>query len=622
MGVQQYLLNRFRAPWRIAASDLALVRHFPRLWLGVLAITLVPSVYALIYLSSVWEPNAKTIALPVAIVNLDEGYTYQGRTQNVGADLASALKKSGEFGFRTMHSETQAREDVKLGKLAFAVIVPAEFSAKALPGMRAGGGNVIVVLSEGNNFAAAGLARRFAIELGHQVNEALNEKRWEQVLRSVDGSGKNLEMLRAGMTQLHTGSTTYQEGLARYNQAATQLLAGFRMLGEGVRSMDARIPSDRDLKAFKAGTQLMAKGHKELGAGLDQLKTGAGQLNAGAKQLQEETADLPFVGERLSQGAAELATGGEQLAKGIASAMEANSEMAIGALRLDEQAGKLSEGLSSLGDGLRVMHEKMPEEKQLEDFVRSGTELVRAAVKLHTGIELVGSALPLTAGRLDGSARGLADSVEPRMDVMAPVANNGSAFAPNMIAMSLWLGAVMAVYLFNLKTLSVAHAGASSLERSVGRFMVPALLVLGQTVLTFLVLRLGLGVAIPDYLSFSLIMISAGLSFLAIVFLLLRALGESGKLLVILLLTLQLAAGGGVMPIELTADVFQAVHEWLPFTWVVKALRASLFGAFDHGWVMPWLLVAAVGLSALLLSSLLKNWRLVAENEYRPSIEI
>lgn len=622
MGVKQYLLDKFRTSWRIAATDLGLIRHFPRMWLGVLAISLVPSAYALIYLSSVWEPNAKTSNLPVAIVNLDEGYTYQGHTQNVGTDLTLALKKSGEFGFSVMRSEVDAREAVKLGRVAFAVIVPSDFSANALPGIRAGGGNVIVVLSEGNNFAAAGLARRFAVELGHQVNEALNEKRWEQVLLSVDGSGKNLEMLRSGMTQLHAGVTAYQAGLVRYNQAATQLVSGIRVLAEGLRGMESRIPTDADLKAFKAGTQLMAQHHKELGAGLEQLKTGAGRLNAGAIQLQEDTVDIPFVGDRISQGAAELASGGDQLAKGLASAIEANSQMGAGAARLDESAGKLGEGVSSMGNGLRTMGEKLPDENRLQVFVQSGEDMARGAVKLKTGIELVAQALPGSMDKLDGSARGLADSVEPRLEVLAPVANNGSAFAPNMIAMSLWLGAVMALYLFNLRTLSQAHVASSALERSVGRFLVPALLVLAQTLLTFLVLRFGLGVAVRDYLSFTLIMVSAGLSFLAIVFLLLRALGESGKLIVILLLTLQLAAGGGVMPIELTADFFQAVHDWLPFTWVVKALRASLFGAYDDGWVLPWLVVSAIGVAALLLSSQLRNWLLVAEPDYRPSIDI
>ena len=33
--------------------------------------------------------------------------------------------------------------------------------------------------------------------------------------------------------------------------------------------------------------------------------------------------------------------------------------------------------------------------------------------------------------------------------------------------------------------------------------------------------------------------------------------------------------------VELSGGLFQTVHDWLPFTWVVKAFRASLFGAYD-----------------------------------------
>jgi len=208
------------------------------------------------------------------------------------------------------------------------------------------------------------------------------------------------------------------------------------------------------------------------------------------------------------------------------------------------------------------------------------------------------------------------------LEVLAPVPNNGSAFAPNMIAMALWLGAVMSVYLFNMQRLSEEHARAPALAKSLGRYAVPALLVLLQTLLTVLVLRFGLGVVVPDALSFSLIMLAAGQAFLALVLLLLRAFGEVGKLIVILLLTLQLAAGGGVMPIELTADFFQVVHDWLPFTWVIKALRASLFGAYDSGWLAAWLDVVLIGLCALLLSSLVRSWKTVPVQDYRPAVEV
>ncbi|MDE2615721.1 MAG: YhgE/Pip domain-containing protein [Burkholderiales bacterium] len=622
MSPGQHLHQLVRSSWRVMATDLALFRRFPRLVLAALAIALVPAAYALIYLSSVWDPNAKTSTLPVGIVNLDQGSVHQGRTSNVGAELAQELMRSGEFGFRAMDNADGARQGVRLGRLAFAVIIPPDFSASALPGTLPGGGKVVVVLSEGNNYAAAGIARRFAAELGHQVNEALNEKRWEQVLLSADGSGKSLDMLRAGMAQLRTGARTYGEGMVRYNGLAAQLAAGLRQVGASTRSMEPRLPGEAELKALRNGTQRLAQRQREMGAGLEQLQLGAGRLTAGATQLQEETAGLPFVGEKIAQSAGELAGGGKQLSEGLGVALNANARMARGATRIEEGTARLTEGMGLLADNLRALAVQLPEDARLETFTRSGDELVRAAHKLRSGIELVESALPASLGKLDGSARGLADSVEPVLEVLAPVPNNGSAFAPNMIAMALWLGAVMSVYLFNMQRLSEEHAQAPALAKSLGRYAVPALLVLLQTLLTVLVLCFGLGVVVSDPFSFSLIMLAAGQAFLALVLLLLRAFGEVGKLIVILLLTLQLAAGGGVMPIELTADFFQAVHDWLPFTWVIRALRASLFGAYDGGWLLAWLEVVLIGLGALLLSSLVRPWKTVPAQDYRAAVEV
>lgn len=622
MQISRDLQGLGRSCWRVMVTDLMLFRRFPRLGLAALAIVLVPAAYALIYLSSVWDPNAKTSDLPVGIVNLDQGSVYQGRDSNVGAELVTELTKSGEFGFQRMDNAEGARQSVRLGRLAFAIIIPPDFSASALPGTRPGGGKVAVVLSEGNNYAAAGIARRFAAELGHQVNEALNEQRWEQVLISADGSGKSLDKLRAGMAQLRTGAKTFSEGVVRYNGVAAQLVTGFKQVGASTRGMEARLPADNELRTLRGGTQRLTQRQREMGAGLEQLQLGADRLTTGATQLQEETVGLPFVGEKIAESAGALAAGGKQLSEGLGTAQDANTQLVRGAARIEEGTARLTEGMGLLADNLRTLAERLPEDTRLDAFVRSSEEMLRGATKLQGGIELVELALPAKAGKIDGSARGLAESVEPVLEVLAPVPNNGSAFAPNMIAMALWLGAVMSVYLFSMRQLSEEHALAPALAMTLGRYAVPALLVLVQTVLIVGVLIGGLGVVVPDFPAFILIVIVAGQAFLAIVLLMLRAFGEVGKLIVILLLTLQLAAGGGVMPIELTTDVFQAVHDWLPFSWVIKALRASLFGAFDNDWGSASLHVALIGLGALLLCTLVGRWKLVRAQDYRPAIDI
>ena len=220
---------------RLARADLALLRRFGRLRLAVLAVSLVPAIYALIYLSSVWDPNARTSALPAALVNLDTGVRYQGHETNVGKELGAAVMGKGLFGWRPMADAEAARRGVSTGELAFAVIIPKDFSAQAVPGAVPGGGKVRVILSEGNNYSSAGFARRFAVELGHQVNETLNEKRWAMVLSTAAGSQKSLEQLKAGVTQLRTGARSLNDGAGQYSAAATQLAGGFRQVASGVQ---------------------------------------------------------------------------------------------------------------------------------------------------------------------------------------------------------------------------------------------------------------------------------------------------------------------------------------------------------------------------------------------------
>ena len=53
----------------------------------MLAVGAVPAIYALIYLTSVWDPAGHTGDLPAAIVNEDNGVTYLGRSANVGNEL-------------------------------------------------------------------------------------------------------------------------------------------------------------------------------------------------------------------------------------------------------------------------------------------------------------------------------------------------------------------------------------------------------------------------------------------------------------------------------------------------------------------------------------------------------
>ncbi|MBL8487181.1 MAG: hypothetical protein JNK22_08860, partial [Rhodocyclaceae bacterium] len=95
----------------------------------------------------------------------------------------------------------------------------------------------------------------------------------------------------------------------------------------------------------------------------------------------------------------------------------------------------------------------------------------------------------------------------------------------------------------------------------------------------------------------------------------------AGKALSILFLAVQLSSSGGILPVELSGRLFMDLSPWMPLTWVVKAIKATLFGAYDQAWQFPLLLVAAMGAIAAGLAAVVGKWRFVESSAIRPAVD-
>ncbi|WP_369945066.1 ABC transporter permease [Vitiosangium sp. GDMCC 1.1324] len=150
----------------------------------------------------------------------------------------------------------------------------------------------------------------------------------------------------------------------------------------------------------------------------------------------------------------------------------------------------------------------------------------------------------------------------------------------------------------------------------------PAAIVLGQSLVMTLGVHFGLGVPLPHPVLFVLLAATGSLTFLSLVMLLVRNLGDAGKGAAVLLLILQISSAGGAFPIELSHPFFQALHPLLPFTHLMKALRAVLFGAYGGHWAVHYLWLVATALTALGLALVLGRWKYVPEERYAPALDV
>jgi putative membrane protein len=563
--------------------------------------------------------------------------------------VARRLRAKPAFGYLDFTDEPEARHLVRRGVLAFALIIPADFSSNAVPGARVGAGKLEVYTSEGNSYPSAGLARRFAEDLGREVNQSLNEQRWALVLADAAGSSRDLQRLHGGLVQLRKGAKelvggaqqtvrgaeAVSGGASKLEQGVSQVDIGSHELENGLRTLFDKRPRNSDLQRLEDGAQALAAGHDELGKGLVQLQQGVQRMQKGVAGFREEANDSLFVGSQIVEGLDQLGDGTTGLETGLKTAVVSQQKLAEGSTQLATGVKALANGVRAFNGGLGSIISQLPDDAKIDDLVTGANSLTAATVSLKGGtqkvaagaqhvaggLELLESALPASVRAIEGNAQGLANSVQPAIEVDAPVQNNGSGFAPNIIPGALWLGASLAAFLFHLRTLPRSASRYSALARMLGKFLTPMVVVLLQAFLIWVTVLWILRIETVDAAALALTLAVASVTFLMMVNALTRAFGDGGRALALVLLAVQLSSSGGLLPVELSGGFFAQISPYMPITWVVKALKASLFGAFEGDFQHSLQLLAFAGLAAGLMACYVGRWRYVKPAALRPTLD-
>lgn len=272
--------------------------------------------------------------------------------------------------------------------------------------------------------------------------------------------------------------------------------------------------------------------------------------------------------------------------------------------------------MASLGSGLQGLN------VGAQKLSTGLSQLEAGGIELAAGLQALSASLPERPPIDGGNPSGLAGSVQPVVEVVAPVPANGAGFAPNFIAVALWVGATLCSFVWPLRRLPQSAAGVPALWQALGKFTLPAVAVMLQALALLVMLKTLLPAPMPGDVLLLATLLLASTAFLAILLALVRLLGEVGKAVALLLLVTQISAGGGTVPVALTTDFHRAIHPFLPFSWVIRALRAAMFGAYEGDWAPTALLLAAATGVALLAAAFLGRWKVVSDDDYRAAADL
>ena len=165
-----------------------------------------------------------------------------------------------------------------------------------------------------------------------------------------------------------------------------------------------------------------------------------------------------------------------------------------------------------------------------------------------------------------------------------PVGSFGAAMSPLYASLGLWVGALLSVVLIktnpNERTLSQCMRKPHLHEIFLGRFGVFAFVAILQALVMSLGNLIFLEIPVTDPVLYVLCYLVSGLVFQFIMYTLVASFGNVGKAIGVLLLIVQVTGAGGSFPLQLLPDYATIIHPFLPATYVIGAMRASMNGIY------------------------------------------
>ena len=358
----------------------------PTFIIVMIGVSLIPALYNIIFLSSMWDPYGQLSDLPVAVVNNDKEASYNGNSMSIGKDMVSNLKENKTLDFHFVDEE-EGKKGLENGDYYMVVTLPSDLSEKAASILTDYPEQMQIdyQTSSGHSFIASKMSDSAMTQLKQSVSTNVTETYTKALFnKMVD--------LKDGMSQAASGSEKLTDG-------ANQLVAGSQTLTTNLHSLAA------SSLTFSNGTEQFTKGLSAYVSGVEQLHLGLGNFNSGlvtytgaVSQLDSGLSQLSSKSPELVRGINQLYTGVEsytggvsqinaglnQFSSGVSAYTNGVGSLATGANQLSNQSATLRMGVEQLSEGIQQLSSKLDASSEQKDQINqlsSGLNQLNQAIQ-------------------------------------------------------------------------------------------------------------------------------------------------------------------------------------------------------------------------------------------------
>ena len=358
----------------------------PTFIIVMIGISLIPALYNIIFLSSMWDPYGQVSELPVAVVNKDKEASYNGQTMTIGEDMVSNLKENKALDFHFVNEE-EGEKGLEDGDYYMVVTLPSDLSEKVTSILTNHPEQMQIdyQTSSGHSFIASKMSDSAMTQLKQTVSTNVTEtytkalfKKMNDLKSGINKASDGSEQLANGANQLVTGSQTLTTNLNTLANSTVTFSNGADQFTKGLSSYVSAIEQLHiGLGSFNSGLQSYTNAVSQVDTGLGQLASKTPELVTGVYQLN--TGIKSYTG-----GVSQLDTGLNQFSVGVNAYTSSVKELSNGTSQLSNQSDTLRDGMEQLNTGIKEISNQLNSSSQQNEQI---TQLATSLGELNKTLQ-------------------------------------------------------------------------------------------------------------------------------------------------------------------------------------------------------------------------------------------
>ncbi|MCU9787934.1 YhgE/Pip domain-containing protein [Enterococcus faecalis] len=416
-------MKHIKNTWELFILDWKRIFKNPVATFLIVALMIIPSLYAWFNIKALWDPYSNTGELPIAVYSDDQTATFQDKSVNIGDEVLKNLKKNKQLGWRFVDSKKELDKGVQSGKYFAGIYLPKDFS-KDLLSFTSGDINkpkIEYSINEKINAIAPKITSKGASSIQSQISEEFIKTASSTLIKTFNDIGydidKNMVSIQKvksmildtdanigtidtyakQVTDLHGKMPEIKEKLAKANDAM-KYLPEVDALGEKIVELNGKMPSIKEQASViltlqekipeiqNAGRQIamidedFASVEQTMSEGIQEAKQGLEII----QQVQTALPDIRKLGDQANDLGNVTLDGATQLEKALPGITQS-----VGTIL--KAIGTISAGVNTALEDLKnhrlPVEEREAIKQQLSESLGKQHENIQQLIQLFTQIQ-------------------------------------------------------------------------------------------------------------------------------------------------------------------------------------------------------------------------------------------